>query len=73
VVGEVKNTGTQAATYVEVIATFYDATGEVVATDFTYADPYDLAAGQTAPFEVLELDDTQVAKISSYELQVQSS
>jgi hypothetical protein len=72
VVGEVENTGTQAVTYVNVVGTFYDTTGKVVAAHFTYTSPHDLAAGQTAPFEIIVLSDTQSAKISSYELQVQS-
>mgnify|MGYP001765487739 CR=1 FL=1 len=72
VVGEVRNTGTQSATYVKVVATFYDSAGDVVATDFGYTDPSTLAAGQTAPFEIIVLSQTQSAKISTYELQVQS-
>lgn len=72
VVGEVKNTGTQEATYVQVVATFYDASGKVVAAEFTYTDPSTLVAGQTAPFEVIVLSATQSTKIATYELQVQS-
>jgi len=72
VVGEVKNTGTQAATFVMVVGAFYDSTGGVIAAEFTFTNPSDLAAGQTAPFEIIVLNETQSDKISSYGLQVQS-
>jgi hypothetical protein len=67
VTGEVKNTGTQDATYVEVIGTFYDAAGKMVGfnTDYLYMLP--LAVGQRTTFKVSWGDDTQIA---SYELQV---
>jgi len=71
VVGEVKNVGTQSAEYVQVIATFYNSAGTVIGTEFTFTSPSDLAADQTAPFEMTVLDTTVSAQIASYELQVQ--
>ena len=70
VVGEIKNIGVQDATFVEVVCTFYDAGGGVVATSFTYTDPTDLSAGQTAPFEIL-LEKSLSNKVDSYSLQFQ--
>ncbi len=71
VVGEVKNTGSQMATYVQVVGTFYDATGKVVATAFTYTHPEDLIVDQVVPFEMIVTDKTLSTKIASYVLQVQ--
>jgi hypothetical protein len=53
VVGEVLNQAPVTAKFVEIIATFYNAYGQVIGTDFTYADPSDLSAGQRAPFEII--------------------
>jgi hypothetical protein len=72
VVGEVQNTGGQAATFVKVVGTFYDVSGKVVAAELIYTSPSDLTPGQIAPFEMIVVDTAQSAKISSYLLQVQS-
>jgi hypothetical protein len=69
VVGTVKNTGVQNATSVEIIATFYDANGKVVMTDYTYSKPDSLNAGQQASFKLIE--PYQVNKIDHFTLQVQ--
>jgi hypothetical protein len=69
VVGTVKNTGAQNATFVEIIATFYDANGKVVMTDYTYSKPDSLNAGQQASFKLIE--PYQVNKINHFTLQVQ--
>lgn len=58
--GEVKNTGTLKATYVKIVVTYYDADGKVIGTAFTFTDPIDIDASQTAPFDC-----------SSYPLEIQ--
>jgi hypothetical protein len=68
--GEVKNTGTQAATWVLVIANFYDEEETAVCSDWHFSSPRDLAPGQTASFNFIVTDKAEVRKISSYELQV---
>ena len=50
IVGEVLNQAPVTAKFVKIIATFYNANGQVIGTDFAYADPPDLAPGQRAPF-----------------------
>jgi hypothetical protein len=73
VVGEVENIATGTATYVKIAATFYNATGHVVATAFTYSDPSDLSPGQTAPFEVLLVYTNRVPLVDAYELTAESA
>jgi hypothetical protein len=53
VVGEIKNNYPSAATFVKIIGTFYDINDRVVATDFTYTNPSDIAPGDKAPFELI--------------------
>lgn len=71
VVGEIKNIGVYATTYVKVIAIFYDSTGKVVDCAFTFSDPHDLEADQKAPFEV-PLMSNRVPLVDSYELTAES-
>ncbi len=52
--GQVKNSGTQTATYVKVVATLYDGpsgTGNVVGAASTTAQPSSLNSGQTGSFQ----------------------
>lgn len=69
VVGEVKNKASTTAHFVEVIATFYDTKGEVVATSFAYTNPENINPGSTAPFEIILLDN--VGKVDKYKLDVE--
>jgi hypothetical protein len=73
VVGEIKNIATGDATYVKVIATFYNSTGHVVGTAFTYSDPSDLSPGQKAPFEVLLIYKNRVSLVATYTLTAESN
>lgn len=73
VVGEIKNIATGTATYVKIAATFYNSTGHVVATAFTYSDPSDLNPDQTAPFEVLLVYTNRVPLVDAYELTAEST
>ena len=54
IVGEAINGGSDSTEFVKVVATFYDEAGRLIDTTFTYTDPSDLAAGQSAPFEICE-------------------
>ena len=53
VVGEIENNTPDAANFVKATGTFYDSNNQVVATDFTYTSPSDLAPGDKAPFEII--------------------
>jgi hypothetical protein len=73
IVGEIKNIGTMTATYVKIIATFYDSEGEVVATDFTFADPHDIEPDQKAPFDMILTEKSRVPLVESYALTAESN
>ncbi len=68
IVGEVSNQGQASAEFVQVVASLYDEAGQIVGTDFTYADLDVLPPGGTSPFE---LSVGEVVQFSSYSLQVQ--
>lgn len=53
IVGEVENNTPNLAKFVKVTGTFYNKGNEVVATDFTFTSPQDLAPGDKAPFEII--------------------
>jgi hypothetical protein len=72
VTGEIKNTGTTMSNYTQVFATFYDANGTVVATEFTYVDPDPLMPSQTTAFELILTDTDQVQKVANYRLTAES-
>ena len=73
IVGEVVNGGSEPTEFVKVVATFYDEAGQVINTDFTYTDPSDLTAGQSAPFEVTVTDEDISDDIESAKLTAQST
>jgi hypothetical protein len=66
--GEVKNTGSVAAQYVKIIATLYDADGNVVSMDFTYTELDTILPGESSPFET---GTDHYPNFDQYELQVQ--
>jgi hypothetical protein len=66
--GEVQNSGSEAVHYVEVVATFYNSSNVVVATDFTFSDVDVILPGRKSPFDVLLTDSTQAAKVDHYSL-----
>ena len=71
IVGEVLNQAPVTAKFVKIIATFYNANGQVIGTDFTYADPSDLAPGQRAPFDIIVSEGSvPMYQMSSYGLTV---
>lgn len=72
-IGQVTNGGTRSTEYVKVTATFYDENGRVIDTDYTYTDPVELAAGQSAPFEIRTTNEEIAEDIESVKLATQSN
>ena len=56
VVGEVTNHGSRTAKWVEVIASFYDAEGNMIGTSFAYTDPEHIPPGSTVPYHIIWTD-----------------
>lgn len=73
VVGEIKNIGSIRTTYVKIIATFYDSSGNVVDCDFAYSDPDELEPGQVAPFDIMLTHRERIPLIHSYALTAEST
>jgi hypothetical protein len=73
VTGTVNNTGDQTAEYIWVDTTFYNASGTVVAMNFTNYLSDSLAPGQSAPFTAIPTDNTVQlsSEITNYSLLVQ--
>ena len=53
IVGEIENNSPTVLKYVKVVGTFYNKVNGVVATDFTFTDPSDIAPGDKAPFNMI--------------------
>jgi hypothetical protein len=76
--GVIKNTGTQAATNLTVVGTFYNSTGYVVGVGYTnYLTPTVLEPSATTSFQIAAFDLNQSVvpnsmKITSYSLLVQT-
>ena len=69
IVGEVQNTGTVSAEFVEIVASFYDGNGQFVGTSFTYTNPTTVSPGMKAPFDIqLAADDKIVKESKNYQL-----
>jgi hypothetical protein len=59
------------AKFVKIIATFYDASGQVIGTDFTYTNPSSLAQGQRAPFDMIVVEGSvPIYQMNNYVLSV---
>jgi hypothetical protein len=72
IVGEVENQADQVSTYTKIVGTFYDETGKVIYTDYTYTDPSDVPAGARHPFKMTLLSDERSSKVSRYTLIAES-
>ena len=71
VVGEVENGLGRVIDFVKVTGTFYDANNQVIGTDFVFADPSSLEAGETAPFDLtLFTDAVNPSQVASYKIRV---
>lgn len=66
--GEVQNNTGSAIGFPKIIASFYDASGVVIDSDFTYARITPLQPGQKAPF-IIDADKEITPRIVRYELQ----
>ena len=77
IVGEVQNNGTDTAKFVEVSATLYDSSNQVIGTDFTFTKPSTIEPGMKAPFEILVSKDKvkggDFSIIDHYSTQVSAS
>ncbi|HET7147510.1 MAG TPA: FxLYD domain-containing protein [Candidatus Nitrosopolaris sp.] len=74
IVGEVINQSPVTAKFVQITVTFYNAHNQVIGTDFTYTHPSDLAPGQRAPFELIELSGgIPMNQVRNYALTVDAS
>jgi len=82
ITGNILNTGTQTAGRLWVVASFYNATGHIIATGFSdYLTPDSLQAGQTTSFSVNTVDaipelrnemQALAYKIKNYSLLIQT-
>ena len=72
VIGSVKNTGTQTATQVRVITTFYNSSGTVVSLNYTEVLSSSLKAGSSVSFAAVPVDGYS-GEIDSYSILVQST
>lgn len=75
--GTVTNNGSQQAIYANVVASFYNASGALVATEWTYPDGYSegnyLNPGQTKTFTIsLPTSEPYFPKYTSYQVMAQS-
>lgn len=71
ITGQVRNDGTRPLEYVQVIATAYDAAGQLAGVGFTFTSLDVLHPGGTSPFSLLITDP--IRAIDSFELVVQGS
>jgi len=69
IVGEVQNTGSESAEFVQIVASFYDGNGQFVGTSYTFTAPTTVSPGTKAPFDIQMLIDDRIVKESkSYQL-----
>jgi hypothetical protein len=71
IVGQVRNNGTQKATFVEVIGTLYDANGTVVDCEQSYIYTSDLNPGETSSFKVTFSERATYGNVAGYHLYIQ--
>jgi hypothetical protein len=72
IVGEVQNQADQVSVYTKIIGTFYDTSGKIIYTAYTFTDPSDVPAGATYPFKMTILSDERTSKVATYRLQAES-
>ncbi|MCB9077511.1 MAG: hypothetical protein H6631_07965 [Anaerolineaceae bacterium] len=69
-VGEVQNTGDIPIEYVQVLAKYYDAAGDIISTKLTFTAPDTIFPGGKAPFDIVTLRKSQWQAIDTYTLEV---
>jgi hypothetical protein len=72
VVGEVNNNLDSAVKNVQITATFFDSTNNIIATVATQSMLNIILPGEKSPFEILLSDQSTVNKVNSYDLVVSS-
>lgn len=65
------NNGTATAEFVEISASFYDTNGNIVANEFTYADPSTIQPGARSPFNMYFSDERIEQDAETYEFILQ--
>jgi hypothetical protein len=71
IVGEVKNSGTESAEFIQPFVTFRDAQGVVVDTGFTYAEKQRIQSGDTSPFNLLITSEIANQQAKTYDLSLE--
>jgi len=71
IVGEVKNNTNSWMDFVQIAATLYDESGNILGTDFTYLMQDMLAPNSTGVFDLLSNVGGKASSVASYKLQVQ--
>jgi hypothetical protein len=72
VIGEVKNSGVQASSYTEVVATFYDQTEKVIYVDWAYTLPSEIPTGASCGFKISGPRSPMSNQVARYSLIAQS-
>ena len=66
-IGKVKNIGNGTAEFVQLTFNLYNKKGELIGTEFTYADPDTLKPGQKSPFNMF-IDEKTGDKVRAFEV-----
>jgi hypothetical protein len=67
IIGKVKNIGNGTAEFVKLTFNLYNKKGELIGTEFTYADPHTLKPGQKVPFDNF-IDEKTGDKVKAFEV-----
>ena len=67
IAGQIKNVGNGTAESIQIIFTYYDKKGEVIGSDYVYADQDILKPGQKSPFSQM-VDEETGDDIKAYEI-----
>jgi len=70
IVGEVRNNLSDVVNYVQIVGRFYDSSGLLIDTDFTYTDLDYLRLGKKSPFRLIITDQSVAQRIDNYTLTV---
>ena len=67
IIGQVKNIGNGTAEFVQINFNLFNKKGELIGTEFTYADPDTLKPGQKSPFNMY-IDEKTGDKVKAFEV-----
>jgi hypothetical protein len=69
IVGEVKNNSpTDSMKYIKIVSAWYDKTGKVIGTDFSFCDVNVLRPAENSSFKIILTDIRESQKVSGYKL-----